>query len=77
MDEKATVVTVLGAGLAAVSGVVGVLWRKVEKNSETLEAHYKQTTLDLLECREDRAKIRAAHDMLKERVEELEDKRNV
>lgn len=74
LDDQTTVVGILSAGLAAVSGVVSVLWRKVERSASTLESQYIQTTKDLIECREDRAKLHASHEVLKQRLDDMEGK---
>jgi len=72
MDEPMTIVGTMAAGMAAMSGVVGVLWRKVEKQAERLDAQFVLTTKELIECREDRAKLHTRQEVMERQIEELQ-----
>lgn len=50
MSTELTIATVLLAGLSVLSGVVTVLWKKLEKYQANIEVKLDEANKQLLEC---------------------------
>ena len=71
-SEQLTIVGILFGGLGVVSGVVTVLWKKLQTFEEKQDKQHVQTLLDLEECRKDREDLHSHLATLKEKVSILE-----
>lgn len=70
--EQTTIVGILFGGLGVVSGVVSVLWSKLQKAEEKQDEQHKQTLVDLEECRKDRENLHQKVASLAEKVSTIE-----
>ena len=72
-SEQTTIVGILFGGLGVVSGVVTVLWKKLQTFEEKQDKQHVQTLVDLEECRKDRQDLHERVAVLKEQVSALEE----